>query len=239
MQQKPIIGILTTVKYADYLGTNHIYINDEYILSLDKIGAIPILIPPVSSYDVLNCYVKLCDGFLLSGGGDINPVFTNQEPSPKLGTVNNQLDRFQITLTKKILRSKKPVLGICRGIQLLNAALGGTTLQDISESPIPPILHMQCSERHQGIHKVYFQKGSMLHKLFGDVAFVNSYHHQAVDQPGTGVIITGRSSDQIVEAIELSNHPFGIGVQWHPEMMFAYSDEMKELFEAFVQASIS
>lgn len=238
MQTRPVIGILTNVKYADYLGTDHIYVNDEYVLSIDKVHGIPILIPPVMSYDVLDYYIKICDGFLLSGGGDINPIYTNQEPSPYLGTINNQLDNFQIILTKKILRSRKPILGICRGIQILNAALGGTTLQDLKEWNTPTILHMQCSERYQGIHKVHFEKGSTLYKLFGEASFVNSYHHQAVDKPGTGVSITGRSSDQIIEAIELKNYTFCVGVQWHPEMMFTHSDEMKELFEAFIQAAI-
>ncbi|WP_310604568.1 gamma-glutamyl-gamma-aminobutyrate hydrolase family protein [Anaerosporobacter sp.] len=239
MASSPIIGVLANIKFADTLGTDHMYVNDEYVLALEKVQTIPIIIPPVTRYEMLDTYIDICDGFVLSGGVDINPIYFNQEPSKNLGTVNNKLDVFQIALTKKILRSRKPILAICRGIQLLNICLGGTIHQDMGDIPNETILHMQKSERHRGIHKVDFTPGSKLYELFGDGIFVNSYHHQAVAVPGANLQVVGRSSDNVIEALELKGHPYAIAVQWHPEMMFARTDEMRELFESFAQACLS
>lgn len=236
MSSPPIIGILANITFADTLGTDHMYVNDEYVLALEKVNAVPIIIPPIMRYEMLNTYINLCDGFILSGGVDINPIYFNQEPSRKLGTVNNKLDAFQIALTKKILRSRKPILAICRGIQLLNICLGGTIYQDMDDIPTKTILHMQKSERYRGIHKVELQPNSKLYELFGDSIFVNSYHHQAIGVPGVNLQVVGRSADNVIEAMEIKNHPYGVAVQWHPEMMFARTEEMRELFESFVQA---
>ncbi|WP_167956660.1 gamma-glutamyl-gamma-aminobutyrate hydrolase family protein [Anaerosporobacter faecicola] len=236
MTTSPVIGVLANITFADHMGTDHMYVNDEYVLALEKVHATPIIIPPIMHYDLLDTYINLCDGFLLSGGIDINPIYFNQEPSKRLGTVNNKLDAFQIALVKKILRTKKPFLGICRGIQLVNICLGGTIYQDLDDVDTPTILHMQKAERYRGIHKVTLTTGSKLHSLFGDVIFVNSYHHQAVAIPGRQLNVVGVTSDHIIEAIELQDHPYGIAVQWHPEMMFARTDEMRELFESFVNA---
>lgn len=239
MSNRPVIGILADVKYADYMGTDHMYVNDEYVLAIEKANAIPVIIPPVFSYDLLESYVTLCDGFLLSGGDDINPIYFNQEPSKKLGKVNNKQDTFQITLVKEILRQTKPILGICRGIQVLNVSLGGTVYQDLDDIPSKTILHMQKSERYRGIHKVTLEPGSRLFNLFGDSIFVNSYHHQSIEIPGGKLRVVGKTSDNVIEAIELAEYPYCIGVQWHPEMMFAHTEEMRELFESFVHASQS
>lgn len=236
MSSLPIIGVLANITFADYLGTDHMYVNDEYVLALEKVNAVPIIIPPTMKYETLGIYVNLCDGFILSGGVDINPIYFYQEPSKRLGTVNNKLDVFQIALTKHILRSRKPILAICRGIQLLNICLGGTIYQDMEDIPNKTIQHMQKSERYRGIHKVDLEPGSKLYGLFGDSVFVNSYHHQAVAIPGVNLRITGRSADKVIEAMEINDYPYGVGVQWHPEMMFARTEEMRELFQSFVQA---
>ncbi|WP_455718704.1 gamma-glutamyl-gamma-aminobutyrate hydrolase family protein [Anaerosporobacter sp.] len=236
MSSPPIIGVLANITFADYLGTDHMYVNDEYVLALEKVNAVPIIIPPTMRYESLSTFVDLCDGFILSGGVDINPIYFYQQPSKRLGTVNNKLDVFQIALTKQILRSRKPILGICRGIQLLNICLGGTIYQDMEDIPNKTILHMQKSERYRGIHKVDLEPGSKLYGLFGDSIFVNSYHHQAVAIPGVNLRIVGRSADKVIEAMEINDYPYGVAVQWHPEMMFARTEEMRELFESFVQA---
>lgn len=236
MTRPPIIGVFANIKFADHMGTDHMYVNDEYVLALEKVHAVPIIIPPIMTYDLLDHYINLCDGFILSGGVDINPINFNQEPSSRLGTVNNKLDAFQITLTKKIIRNNKPFLAICRGIQILNVALGGTIYQDMSDFPGKTILHSQNSERYRGIHKVSIEPNSKLYELFNDFVFVNSYHHQAVATPGNNLRVVGRTADNVIEAMELDHYKFGIAVQWHPEMMFARTEEMRELFEAFISA---
>ncbi|HEX3022987.1 MAG TPA: gamma-glutamyl-gamma-aminobutyrate hydrolase family protein [Lachnospiraceae bacterium] len=239
MSKKSIIGVVTSIQFATGMGTDHIYVNDEYIISMEKIGAVPVMIPVVTTLDILDIYIDMCDGFLFTGGVDINPIHFKKGPHRKLGTVNNKLDNFQIILMKKVISSGKPFLAICRGIQLLSVVLGGTLYQDLDEVPGTSLLHEQKSERYCGIHQVYFQPDSKLYEIFGESTFVNSYHHQCVASPGRNVHITGKTSDNVVEAVELANYNFGIGVQWHPEMMFACTGEMETLFRAFLDATES
>ena len=134
---------------------------------------------------------------------------------------------------------RKPILGICRGMQILNAACGGELLQDLSLREEPSLNHMQRSRLRSDIcHTVLFKKDSMLYEIFGDHTAVNSFHHQAVNFPGKGVSVTARSQDGAIEAIELDSHPFALGVQWHPECMYRTSGEMRDLFHEFVSHSL-
>lgn len=214
---------------------NKQYVTDAYIQAVKSVGGLPIVLPLVKSKTVIQDYVILCDGFLFCGGGDITPLLFGQEPDYGIGTTDITLDLFQIRMMKEILEKKKPVLAICRGMQVLNVACGGTIYQDLNQTDFETINHMQTSLSRKDIsHKVFFKSKTRLHRLLGDFAYTNSFHHQAVDHLGSGLIISGTTGDDIIEAIEMPSHPFVVGVQWHPESMLSSAPNMKQLFHALI-----
>lgn len=232
-----VVTHITTEVNPIIYKVDRIYVNIDYIEAIEKVSATPIMIPIVSSDESLDTYVDICDGFLFTGGLDINPLYYNEEPHPKLGMVNYKLDEFQLKLMKKVLESKKPLLAICRGLQILNVVCGGTLYQDFEQIPQSTIQHQQSGERYNLIHKVNFEKNSILYNIYGEETFVNSFHHQAIKDIGSGLKVIGKAPDGVIEAIELENHDFGLGVQWHPEMMFVHFESVKPLFQALVDAS--
>lgn len=235
----PVIGISTnfqTVDKGKFTGMERIYVNKDYADAILKAGGTPLLLPPVEDADLVCQYVRLCDGFILSGGGDINPIFYRETPHPKLEEFHTGLDRSQGLLVKEILRADKPLLAICRGIQLLNVALGGTLWQDISAIDHPVMLHSQYGPRGDVFHKVDIAEGSVLYEIFGSELDVNSFHHQCLNKLGQNLKITATSSDGVVEAVEMPDHHFVVGLQWHPEMLLSASEEMLPLFRKFVGA---
>lgn len=229
---KPVIGIIVCGLMDDRQ-----FVTNAYIQSIKYAKGVPLLLPLVRSDEALQTYCSLCDGFLFCGGNDITPLLFGKEPAKGLGTTNITLDIFQLRLLRAILKTKKPLLAICRGMQVLNVACGGTLLQDIDTSLHAPINHMQLSTSRSEIsHKVLVAKGSILSSITGSSLYTNSFHHQAVDSLGKGLVPTARTSDGIIEAIELSAHPFALGVQWHPECMYRTSPVMRDLFASFITA---
>lgn len=217
------------------LTDNRQYVTDSYVQAIKSCGAIPLILPLVKSKRIIEAYTSLCDGFLFCGGGDVTPLLFGSEPAYGIGATDITLDLYQIRLMKTVIASKKPTLAICRGMQILNIARGGTIIQDLSALDIPTINHMQTSLTRRDIsHKVFFTEGSKLQRLFGDFAYTNSFHHQAVGHLGDGLSATGKTADDIIEAIEMPSHPFLIGVQWHPECMLESAPAMKQLFHALV-----
>lgn len=211
------------------------YVSDSYIQAIKTVGGLPIILPLVKSKSVITEYTELCDGFLFCGGGDITPLLFGQEPADNSGKTDLSLDLYQIRLMKTILTTDKPVLAICRGMQVLNVACGGTIYQDMNLVDFDTINHMQNSVSRRDIsHKVTFEPDSLIQKLLGDFAYTNSYHHQAVDRLGKGLTVSGFTGDDIAEAVEMPSHTFVLGVQWHPENMPDCSN-MKQLFAALLR----
>ena len=214
---------------------NKQFVTDAYIQAVKSSGGLPIVLPLVKSKTVIQEYVSLCDGFLFCGGGDITPLLFGQEPDYGIGSTDITLDLFQIRLMKEIIKAEKSVLAICRGMQILNVACGGTIYQDLNQLDMETINHMQTSLSRRDIsHKVFFTPKTRLHRMFGDFAYTNSFHHQAIDRLGSGLIISGATGDNIIEAIELPSHTFTVGVQWHPESMLDSAQNMKQLFHALI-----
>ena len=236
---KPVIGIMATINdINDIPGFTHL--NNTYVISVSKAGGIPIVIPTRLTNEERTRIVQLCDGFLFSGGIDVSPSFYGEDAHEKLGVTDSSLDQVQFALMKDVMAVQKPILGICRGHQVLNAVCGGTLYQDLSESKDTYIKHRQQTPQGEVSHRITIEPDSMIAVLLGTEIMVNSYHHQSVKKPGHGVAITAWSADGIAEAIELKDYPFAIGVQWHPEAMVAFGDTtMCPLFEALVKASCS
>lgn len=211
------------------------FVTNPYIQSVRYAKGLPVILPLIRSDHVINEYVRLCDGFLFCGGEDITPLLFGEEPQNGNGKTDITVDLFQIRLMKQVLASRKPVLAICRGMQILSVACGGTIWQDMSLIPGKTLNHMQQSAcRSEVSHRIRIERGSRLKKYAGSCLYVNSFHHQAVNQPGKGVSVSARAQDGTIEAIEVEDHPFALGVQWHPECMYRTSPEMRGLFHEFV-----
>lgn len=212
------------------------YVTDSYIQAVKACGGLPLILPLIKSRKIIEEYISLCDGFLFCGGGDITPLLFGAEPAYGIGKTDITLDVFQIRLMKAAIASQKPILAICRGMQVLNIACGGTIHQNISNLDFPTINHMQTSLSRKDIsHKVFFTEKSKVQRLLGDFAYTNSFHHQAVEHIGTNLIATGKTADEIIETIEMPSHPFVVGVQWHPESMLESAPSMKQLFHALIR----
>ncbi len=213
-------------------------LNNAYVQSILDAGGTPVLLPLGEEADTGSLAEKL-DGLLLSGGFDVDPHFYGEEPHQNLGEISPGRDPYELSLVRSFLQADKPVLGICRGHQVLNVAQGGTLYQDIYDQIDGTVLqHAQRARREHLSHKVSFTKGSMLADIFGSETIrVNSFHHQGVKAPGDTLEVTGTAEDGVIEAIESKEHMFVIGVQWHPENSACAGDDYsKKLFQAFVGA---
>lgn len=220
------------------LTDNRQFVSDAYIQAVKAAGGLPIILPLVKSKETIAEYTKLCDGFLFCGGADITPLLFGCEPEKGLGTTDISLDLFQIRLMKSVLKTDKPVLAVCRGMQILNVACGGTIFQDIDLMKQDVLNHMQTSLSRRDIsHKVTFTPKSKLHRLLGEFAYTNSFHHQAIHQVGETLTATGHTSDHVIEALEMPSHKFVVGVQWHPENMWRTDEHMMQLFQKFIISS--
>ena len=177
-------------------------------------------------------YALTCDGLLLPGGGDMDPKFYGQARIPACGEPNLLRDAAEPLLLRAFLAADKPVLGICRGIQVMNAVLGGDLYQDIK-----PFEHLPHNGHWAKVHTVTVRRGTLLSRILGqDTVLVNSQHHQAVDRVAPGFTLAALSEDGIVEAIEKPDARFCLGVQWHPEWLSDADPAMQGLFDAFVNA---
>ncbi len=212
---RPIIGI-SMDRDGEYLRLKHHY--SSAILSA---GGIPVLIPPGG--EPLR-YVPFLDGLLIPGGGDMDPSYYSEKPRPGAGSVPRQRTDFEIALLKAIMELRKPVFGVCYGMQLINVVFGGSLYQDIKSE-------MKTSVDHTMGNHLVIGNGEWLK---GECA-VNTSHHQAVRKLGQGLEVIAVSEDRLVEAIRLTGYPFLLGVQWHPERS---DDELSRiLFSSFVEAA--
>lgn len=234
---KPIIGITTNLLYrpGPYSGRYSTNNNKDYEDAILKAGGIPILLSPTTQLEDTKAQLLLCQGLLLAGGDDLSPILYGEQPSKGLGETNSLVDIHHLNLAKLALQQKLPILAICRGIQVLNIAKGGNVYQDINEYPHQSLQHQQKASRYDVSHTVTTDKSSLLNELLGASFLTNSFHHQSLHKLGQDVIATAWAKDLVIEGIELQNYPFGIGVQWHPEIMLALSDTMLPLFKKFIE----
>lgn len=211
---RPLIGITTNHEGIDAT------LREVYYKQIVSAGGTPVLIPPVADNDVLLSTLYTLDAIVLSGGGDFNPLWAGEQPVPQLHNINNERDLPELLLTRYAFDRQLPMLGICRGIQTLAMSLGGHVEQDIKPSPTL-IKHSQTSHQSTQTHSVNIKPGTMLSDIFDgeDTIYVNSFHHQAVDNPGNHMRTAATAPDGTIEAIESSEQKPVIGVQWHPEWL--------------------
>lgn len=231
---KPIIGVTSSFK-----DERTMLVSYDNIDSITAAGGIPFVLPNLVEEGQITQITEQIDGLLVTGGGDIDPTLFAEEPHRNLGTINPERDIFEVSLIKKMMAAGKPVLGICRGCQILNIAAGGDMYQDIyTQNDKELFQHSQRAPRWYASHYVKVEAGSLLANVVGHTEFkVNSFHHQTVREMAPGFTITARANDGVIEAFESKQHPFVMGVQWHPECMTVKGDVPSiKLFNAFVAA---
>ena len=238
-KRSPLIGVtcmtILTEDHSPRLGMSRSYVN-----ALLRAGAAPLLIPHIADTATLRVLLGRLDGLLLPGGGDIDPERYGESRHEKCNEPSAERDDTELALARWAVEAGMPVLGICRGIQVLNVALGGSLYQDIG-AQIPG------AERHDWYpnhprdrlsHAVTITPDTRLAHMVGAISLpVNSLHHQSVKDVASGLVVSARSPDGIVEAVEAPQHPFTIGLQWHPEELAGSDARAQRLFDAFVETS--
>lgn len=231
-EQRPCIGLSVNLK--DGLSC----IANTYVNAVLKAGGAPVLIPITTEPDILAGILDRLDGLIMSGGGDMNPLFWGENPIPQLGDVDPRRDQYDLMVIRLAAERQLPILGICRGQQVINVAFGGTLYQDIyAQRKDTTIKHSQSLPREYGSHTITTNENTRIEALLTEQVIVNSFHHQAIKDIAPGFIVSAQSEDGIIEAIEAVHYPI-YGVQWHPEAMAAADDEsMLKLFQDFISES--
>jgi putative glutamine amidotransferase len=213
---------------------------DDYVTSIERAGGRTRILETGESPRKV---IAEIDGLLLTGGGDIDPVFYGEDRHETVEDAEPGRDEFEIDLARRAMTSDLPLLAICRGAQVLNVAAGGSLVQDIPSSMATPLPHSVIVPRDAHAHDVSIASGSRLQRALGSAAAgqpcrVNSRHHQSVARLGAGMVATATAPDGVIEAIEKPDAQFCLGVQWHPEN-FCRTGEFSPLFESFVAASMA
>lgn len=244
---KPIIGITSNYDSRDTVGLvtqmgadgqDWDFLASDYAAAVQEAGGIPLIIPQCREPETILELPDRLDGLLLSGGGDIDPRYFGEEAKPCSHASVPRRDEEEILLARAAFAKKLPVLGICRGLQVMTVALGGTLYQDLAEEMGAQEHFIITSPRNEATHEVSLKEGSRLREIFGTGTLgVNSFHHQGAKALPENAAVTALSPDGVAEAVEFEGgHPFTLAVQWHPEMMFD-SERQKKLFRAFIEAA--
>jgi len=237
----PVIGITGRVDQSAGPPNLPIFaVSPTYVQAVELGGGAPAVIPPHLEEMKLRAIFVRLNGLLLSGGGDIMPALFGEEDGGLLWFVDERRDRTELALARWALAEGLPLLAICRGAQVLNVAAGGTLIQDIPTQVTGALSHSTIAGRPLGVvaHTVEVTAGTRLAALVGAGELgVNSAHHQAVKVVGAGLVVTARAPDSVIEGLEVPDHPFCVGVQWHPEAMVERHPVMRRLFEALVRAA--
>lgn len=230
----PVIGITLDDEHAR--PGVHV-LRDDYVRSVEQAGAIPLIVAPCAPAHAPRLMDRL-DGLLLSGGVDVDPALFDEEPHPRLRRVDRQRDDLELALTREALRRDLPILAICRGIQVLNVAAGGTLIQDLPSEVSGGERHDCPQPRSRRVHRIETEPGTLLRHILGQETIpVNSFHHQAVGRLGSGLVVSARcDEDGVIEGIEMPDPRFVVGVQWHPETFWDHSESFQSLFDAQAEA---
>lgn len=222
---KPVIGITSDTNFLErtdeYMGLEINFSQKVFSDAIFEAGGIPYMIP-MNAGEYADDIMSVIDGLIIIGGHDVSPLVYQQEPRKKIGTIKPDRDTNDTQLFRKAIDNGIPVLGVCRGLQLINAVLGGTLYQDLSEYDGISIQHNQQAKPEYVTHSINVDQDSYISRLVDDKSLINSVHHQMVDELAPSLKATAWSQDQVIEAFESKEEtPLIIGVQWHPEVLFA------------------
>ena len=239
MTAKPLIGISGSHMIdggGQFPGYRRSYVNHDYVRSVTEAGGIPLIIPFNEEDDVVEALMDRVHGLLLSGGHDVYPLLYGEEPCRQIGAVWPERDHFDMLLLKRAEARKIPVVGICRGLQIINVAHGGTLYQDLSKDPQSFVKHSQNQDPATATHTIEIDPQSRLASLLGRTEWVtNSHHHQTVHEVGQGLLVTARAKDGTVESLQGTGESYLMAYQFHPEMMSIHSKLARNLFVDFVK----
>ena len=231
LSNKPIIAITPLYNHESYT----IRMVNRYVNAVAKYGGAPIVLTMCEDPSILDAFVDSFDGVILSGGADVNPRYYGEEIQAFCGPTVPDYDRMEMALIRKTIEAGKPIFGICRGLQILNVALGGTLYQDIHEQCKGKNLHDQKTRFYELSHEIRVEPDSILHRCMGkDVLEVNTLHHQAIKEVAPDLRTTAMSMDGLVEAVEHRTAPNVFAVQYHPEELFEHYPEHGAIFQYFI-----
>jgi putative glutamine amidotransferase len=233
----PLIGITTSVTVDG--SPERAYVNASYLRAVEAAGGIPVLLPPHLSERARRALWDRLDGVLLTGGGDIEPARFNEPAHPTLVDVSPLRDALELEIVELALDDAVPLLAICRGLQVLNVALGGTLYQDLPTDKPSAVAHSQKEPRHQATHAVkVMSEGTRLASIIGVPELeVNSFHHQAIKRLAPRLREVAWAPDGVIEAVEMEDDRFVVAVQWHPEDLVAHDPAARSLFAALTTAA--
>lgn len=230
---KPIIGIVSL-----YDETKESYwMLPGYVEGLEEAGAGAVVLPLSLDREILSGYAEMCDGFLFPGGHDVDPTLYGEVKGELCGTVCPERDRMEKLFFPMALKTGKPLLGICRGIQLFNVLLGGSLYQDLPAEYPSEVNHHETPPYDKAAHTVRIERDSPLYRAVeAEEMTVNSYHHQGIKALGNGPKAAAFAPDGLVEAVYLPEHAFALAVQWHPEFSYKSDENSRKIFRAFAEA---
>lgn len=236
---KPLIGITTNQSKTPY-GQPTVMLMQSYVNAVLQAGGVPVLIPSLIVEDGWDVVYARLDGILFSGGGDIGLEYSPGEPHPRIDDVDLARDAIEMKMVRAAASDGKPFLGICRGCQVVNVALGGTLYTHIPDQLPDALDHSYPGNmRTMLVHEVKIDEGTHMAQIFGEpILKVNSLHHQGLKDIAPSIRVAGHAPDGLVEAVELPDHPFGLAVQWHPEWL-TDQESMRNLFRKFVETAQS
>ena len=229
---KPIIGIIPLVDEEK----DSLWMLPGYMNGIEKAGGIPIMFPLTSDADDIKELLTNVQGVLFTGGHDVNPAIYNETPINQTVSFCKERDDMEVEVLKQVLEKDMPLLGICRGIQFVNAYLGGSLYQDIPTQFPTNLNHHQSPPYDKPVHRVNIKESSSLFGLLNKKSLeVNSYHHQAVKDPSPCLDIMAVAEDGLIEAVEIKDKTFAWALQWHPEFSFMSDEDSFKIFKEFVR----
>ena len=233
-EMPPLIAVTATARRETPGEPSRIRLNQAYVDAIAAAGGLPVVVAPLAG-ELAGALLDSFGGVLLTGGEDIDPALFDAAPHPALGRVTRSRDDWELALAREARRRRMPVLGVCRGIQVLNVALGGTLIQDIPSVAAGALPHEQPGDRARRTHGVACSPGSRLAGILGSSPGVNSMHHQSVATVAPGLTVTAQAPDGIIEGVEWTADAWwAVGVQWHPEELDGAD---ATLFAALVEAA--
>ena len=233
---KPIIGITGGVltNAGPFKGYHRSYVNEDYVKAVIANGGVPLIIPVTDDEIVIKAQIEAVDAVILSGGNDIDPQNYHEQAVHEVDDLMPVRDRFDLTVVQLAEQAKKPILGICRGAQIINVAHGGSLYQDLKYRWNHSLQHLYHDHPDQVTQTISLNTGSKLAHIFGQTKLaINSFHHQAIHQLGRQLTATAWAEDGVIEGFESPQQSI-IGVQWHPEMLYRREKSMDRLFQALI-----